>query len=372
MLIHTLPMGDEVHFYDYALVIPFCGKRKVLSTSPLNGGYREDIQAVFNYDSHPGLGVESVMEEDTYEEHIKNIASSLGLDAATAAGLVTAANMENVSLQSETFEDLTVTAIATGGLSVNGGRVGDPASWHERSGRNEHTAHGTVNIILYISANLSPGCMTRAVVTCTEAKSAAIQELQEGSQYSRGLATGSGTDGTIIVSNAESDIYLTNAGKHCKLGELIGRTVLCAVKEALKKQTGLSPEMQHSALRRLKRFGVTSTRIYDCHIAKPGEDKLGRPWFSHHLELLERRGDVLAMTSCLTQLFDELDWGLLSAGEMTAAAQMLAGNLAAAIGVGHAWLPVSSGSKDQAIQGVIDNWIRLLALGTAAYSADDA
>ena len=70
------------------------------------------------------------------------------------------------------------------------------------------------------------------VVTCTEAKTAAIQELLAGSNYSTGLATGSGTDQTIIVANSDSELYFEGAGKHSKMGELIGKTVTKAVKAA--------------------------------------------------------------------------------------------------------------------------------------------
>ncbi|MFR4384092.1 MAG: hypothetical protein ACLT4X_07455 [Phascolarctobacterium sp.] len=47
------------------------------------------------------------------------------------------------------------------------------------------------------------------------------------------------------MANSESPLYLEGAGKHSKLGELIGRTVLKAVKRALAKQSGLTPECQH-------------------------------------------------------------------------------------------------------------------------------
>lgn len=59
------------------------------------------------------------------------------------------------------------------------------------------------NIMLFIDADLAEGTLARALVTCTEAKTAAIQELLVPSRYSNGIATGSDTDGTIVVSDAE-------------------------------------------------------------------------------------------------------------------------------------------------------------------------
>lgn len=120
---------------------------------------------------------------------------------------------------------------------------------------------------------LSTSPWNGGLVTCTEAKSAAIQELCIASCYSRGLATGSGTDGTIVVSNRESLVRITEAGKHCKMGELIGKTVKQAVKEALYRQTGVNAAMQHNALRRLGRFGITISSLWEY--AREQEDWKG-------------------------------------------------------------------------------------------------
>ena len=50
-MIYRLSTGDSVHRYNKNIVIPFEGKRKVLSTSSLNGGYREDLKAVLNFEN---------------------------------------------------------------------------------------------------------------------------------------------------------------------------------------------------------------------------------------------------------------------------------------------------------------------------------
>jgi len=56
MIIEKLPSGDEIHKYLRCLVVPFGGKRRVMSTAMHNGGYREDLTAVFNHDINPGPG----------------------------------------------------------------------------------------------------------------------------------------------------------------------------------------------------------------------------------------------------------------------------------------------------------------------------
>jgi adenosylcobinamide amidohydrolase len=235
--------------------------------------------------------------------------------------------MENVSIKTETYKDITVTALVTGGVEVNGGRAGDPASWDELAhlgepeGHAGTPGHGTINIILHINVNLTEGALTRALVTCTEAKTAALQELLAPSRYSRGLATGSGTDGTIIVANADSKILLNNAGKHCKLGELIGLSVKAAVKEALYKQTGLGPEKQHHVLKRVDRFGITEDSLWERYAS--GGAGMNRAEFAHRIYERFRENMPVSYISLYAHLIDQLSWGLISVPEAENAAQEL-------------------------------------------------
>ena len=317
MRIAELPGGDPVHRYDNCIVVPFSGKRRTLGTCPLNGGCRENLTAVFNNDMNPGPGMACRMLADTYEEHLVKMAGELGLDPETTAGMSTSASMENVSIRTERCRDTAVTAVVTGGIEINGGRAGDPASWDEAEGKIVPVRPGTINILLFFNVDLSRGALARALVTCTEAKTAALQELLAPSRYSMGLATGSGTDGTIVVCNAESPVCLTDAGKHSRLGELIGKAVIRAVKEALRLQTGLSPETQHHVLRRTDRFGITEQTLWEAFREKT--DVLSRAEFSDRLYSLCRRDEMVTAVSLYVHLMDQLLWGLLTPEEALSA-----------------------------------------------------
>ena len=313
MRIGTLPVGDPIHRYEKCIVVPFSGRRRVLSTCALNGGYQEGLTAVFNNDINPGAGMECRMRAPSYEAHLALTAEALGLDPSTAAGMSTAASMENVAIRTEQSGVTAVTAVVTGGIEVNGGRVGDPASWDEAVEQGTPSAAGTINIMLFFNVDLTPGALARALVTCTEAKTAALQELLAPSRYSMGLATGSGTDGPSVVCNRESEACLTNAGKHSKLGELIGKAVKPAVQEALRRQTGLSPELQHHVLRRIDRFGVTEQSLWEAYAQGPG--RLSRAEFSEKLDSLCRQSCLVTQVSLYVHLLDQLQWGLLAPGE---------------------------------------------------------
>lgn len=323
MLLYTLPTGDPVHRYNKCVVVPFQGNRRVLSTCPLNGGYREDLTCVLNNDGNPGAGMACTLRAPTYEEHMALIVNEASMDSAHTAAMSTAASMENVAITQESFDGVSVTAVVTGGIEVNGGRVGDPASWQEIKGKAVEIKPGTINIMVFFNIDLTPGALARALVTCTEAKSAAIQELAAPSRYSMGLATGSGTDGTIIVANRDSDTILTNAGKHSKLGELIGKAVKQAVKEALNKQTGLNPSKQHQVARRVDRFGITEQSLWDRYSAK--EHLLNRADFSEAFYQLSNKSEMVTAVSLYAHLLDELMWELLAPAETWDMGQKLLG-----------------------------------------------
>ena len=254
MRIWSAPRGDEAHLYKKSAVLTFGGPRTVLSTSPFNGGLRRDLAQVFNHCCSPGDGMPCMMRAATYEEHLALVASELGLDPDRSAGLSTAANMEFMAVLTEGWGSANVTAFVTAGLEVNAGRAGDLAAWTEEVEQGKQASpdsrvEGTVNIILHFDCNLSDGALTRALITVTEAKAAALQELMVSSCFSNGIATGSGTDGAILIADASAPLRLTDTGNHSKLGEVTGRLAKRAVKEALRLQTSLTPARQHDLLR---------------------------------------------------------------------------------------------------------------------------
>ncbi|WP_196593293.1 adenosylcobinamide amidohydrolase [Pectinatus sottacetonis] len=343
----TVSTGDEVYFYDKSIVVFFAGRRKVLSTSVYNGGYHEDFKAVYNHDAKQGEGMPCEMLADTYVENMRLVSKKLALDPDKVSGMGTAASMENAVVEKMSYKDLTVTAVVTGGIETNGGRVGDPADYYRPIEKPDK--FGTINIILVLGSDMPPGTLARALVTCTEAKTAAIQELLEGSKYSTGIATGSGTDQTIIIADAASPLYLEGAGKHSKMGELIGKVVIKAVKRALDKQSGLNPVKQHDVFRRLKRFSVTPMKIWQEY-SKKGK-KILKPQYLLQVEKLAVEDAMLTYTSLYAHLLDQFLWQLLQRQETIRAANKILKVLAEEYTVETAVI------KEAAVDDMMDAWI---------------
>ena len=316
----------------------------VLSTSWLNGGYHEDLRMVFNHQLTEEACRSYDLEGGSIDTYLRLTAVRLGFEPTCATGMLTGADMKNAAVATHTFRDLSVTAVVTGGIEVNGGRAGDPASFYEENGEFGDPG-GTINTMLFISASLPAETMTRVVMTAAEAKAALLQELMAPSQYSTGIATGSGTDMITVVSERTSPLTLTNAGKHATLGELIARCVRDATRDALFRQTGLGPERQCNLLVRLERFGITEEDIWQ---AVAPHSYAGAPERERFLaSLREEAADpvLVAATAAVLHIADEVAWGLLpeDAGR-DAVRRIMRGVPAGAAGV-----PGGSGGEDCAL-----------------------
>lgn len=304
---------------DYNWVMRFKEEMTAVGNSVLNAGLSQEILALYNCDVGEVGGAEE-LPGGSMEKYMEIVATDLGLDYKKSLGLMTAAKMKNTAVYMTSFKALEVMAVVTAGIDVNGGRVGEPTSYYEENG-DFFPVPGTVNIFLTINANLSHTALMKAIITATEAKTAAVQELMAGSVSSSGLATGSGTDGIIVAMNPKASLYLTDAGMHSKLGECIGTVVKKAVKEALFLETGLCPKRQLNALERLKRYKVDEEYCYKGFVERglvtSGRRSVSKETYLEILKDIVTIPDLVALTASLLHLDDEIGWGLLPKEETT-------------------------------------------------------
>ena len=229
---------SRIHdFLNKTLIIDF--KEPLSLVSTLEGG-RKGIKSVGNHYSPPpcwGIGHKSGLKE------VRNrIYRVIGKSAETSSFLFTGADMDNLAIIREKFKEMEAFALVTAGVRSNAVRMSkDNGRFYEP---------GTVNIILLTNMKLTPRAMTRAIITATEAKVAALQDLDVRSSCSPLIhqATGTGTDNIIVVQG--TGIRIDNAGGHSKMGELMAKAVYRGVKEAVFKQNGLLVE--RNVFQRLK------------------------------------------------------------------------------------------------------------------------
>jgi len=266
------------HIYDFlnkSLIIDFREPVSLVSTLE---GYREGIRSIGNHFSPPPCWS---LEHD------------LGLDAARGRAyevirrsperdsfLFTGADMDHLAVWREGFEDMEVHALVTAGVETNAVRMArDEGRFYEP---------GTINILVLANMKLTPRAMNRAIISATEAKTAALQDLDIRSSENPRLygATGTGTDNIIVVSGTGR--IVDNAGGHSKMGELIARAVYAAVQEAIARQNGIvakRPVFHRLKERDISLFGMISEDECECGVVKsdllaPLEKVLMEPKYS--------------------------------------------------------------------------------------------
>ena len=319
MLIGNPYDGMEIHREDKIIYARFTRPHKVLSTCQVAGGLRDDIEYLYNHQSCESVGHMhgptqiAIQDPEGYRELI---ASRHSLPADNCATLGTAANMNNAYIETVVFGDLSVTAVCTGGVETNAGRAGDPASFAETDRGFEQLppadalpGPGTINTMLFTNKPLIDGAMVRVVMTATEAKTAALQELAVNSRYSDSLATGTGTDQIAVAALQTGTRPLTSAGKHAKLGELIGVSVKQAIKGTLALQHRLTAAGQCSVKVHLERFGLTRAGMIDGICRHLSED--AATLLRDNFTAIERDPVTVAAVAALVHLQDKLSWGIL-------------------------------------------------------------
>jgi adenosylcobinamide amidohydrolase/ABC-type Fe3+-hydroxamate transport system substrate-binding protein len=233
-------------FTQRTLVVDFARPQRIVSTM---AGERDGITVVGNSYSPPPTW--SVYHKLGFGKWESDLFGVLDLDKDTADIMMTGADINNTAVTAASYRDMSVTAIVTGGVESNAVRTSkDAGSWYEP---------GTINILIMTNHRLSEQGATRAIVTVTEAKTAALLDMDIRSAQSRALypATGTGTDTVIIVAGEGETIHWT--GGHAKMGELIADAVYRGVQEAILKQNGISP--RRNALKRLEERGISLGKI---------------------------------------------------------------------------------------------------------------
>lgn len=250
-----LKTGGSFRVLPQTLLCLFDSPRSVLSTSLYNGGFLE-ADAIFNHQLSFFVTSEQDLPGGSLEKYLGLTAIRHNLAGDRTTGLLTSASMSCHAYSSMTYKDLTVEVIATAGVKQNAARAGDPACYYEHQGKYQSLG-GTINILAMTNVHLPYGAMAKALISITEAKTAALQELAVTSPFTRNPATGTGTDGMIIAADPNSAIFCKDTGTQSKLGELFCTAVKTAVTQSLAFECHCTPMSQGSLSGRLSRLDVT-------------------------------------------------------------------------------------------------------------------
>lgn len=245
------------------LVIKSKPSLKVLSSAIYNGGLK-DAEAVLNIQVPEGSGSDKNDFHWNPDDFLNEQIQKLRLNKETTVALMTAAKMQNLSVCSEKCGDTALMVFATAGKTV-------AVTAGEATASKGGKKHGTINIIVLVDGNMTDACMVETVKTLTEAKTVALRELDLRSQFSGDLATGTLTDSLVVACTKRGELTQF-AGTYTLLGELIGKCVRKAVKEAMFKQESLTAD--RSLMERLAERGLTYEVLESFIVGNPNREQL--------------------------------------------------------------------------------------------------
>jgi adenosylcobinamide hydrolase len=214
----------------------------VLSEKPLttissafhNGGGLKKTKAILNVEVLKSCSDKYL--HDNPEPYITDSAKKFGLKESFI-GMVTAAAVENFAFVSKKNGELAASVIVTAADNE-----GNTCNFAESAGEtiNVQENEGTINIIVVIDGNPTESCLAGTLITVTEAKMAALRELDIRSRFSGDEATGTVTD-SIVVAKTGRGAPIVYGGPASELGQLVGYCARKAVNEAITKANEFMP-----------------------------------------------------------------------------------------------------------------------------------
>lgn len=205
------------------LAVRFPQSLRVLSSAILPGGFSE-ADALLNWKVPLHYGGGDPLSQ------LRARCGQAGEDPARTIGFMTAAKLTHASVQEREGDRFRLACCATAGTR-NAARSG--------YGRETFSAYepGTINIALFIDGRMTESAMVGAVITATEAKAAALQELGIKERGTELTATGTTTDAIAVCVSQRGNSEHAYAGAATTIGCAIGEAVFRAVREAVATQS---------------------------------------------------------------------------------------------------------------------------------------
>lgn len=210
----------EIRLFEKNDILVLYSERKLLTlnSSVLGGGFHTS-NFVINQQVRSGYDGDSPRKD-----LVKGI-EDIDISPDQCVGMMTAAHVKDAAVEYESNNEISVTAIVTAGTSnaMAAGGTPPPITFQ---------GLGTINIIILIDGNLTEGGMVNAVITATEAKTMALQDLKIKDVFTGEPASGTSTDAVVIAATGKGE-ELPYAGTATIVGGMIGRTARKAVTEAI-------------------------------------------------------------------------------------------------------------------------------------------
>lgn len=208
----------QIHQTDRLIHISFKNPLRTIS----NGVNGEGLQWIRHFCN---FHVDRDYNGSDPQKEMRDWLKELDIPFEQAVGMMTAVILQDAVFECNTSERYSIFVMATAGVS-NAVDITN-ALQPELAMR-----PGTINIMVFIDGHLTDGALVNAVISASEAKTKALQDLNVRDPRSHTVATGTSTDSLLIAATQQGE-PTPYAGSGTELGKLIGRTVYQAVQQAL-------------------------------------------------------------------------------------------------------------------------------------------
>lgn len=162
-----------------------------------------------------------------HKEEMAVYIASKGLVPSETVGMMTAVRMEDRAEGLYSGDGFSLYIAVTAGI----GNAVDAVRSNEHSSR---PLPGTINVWMFVNGRLAEEAFIQALMTATEAKAKALQELGVKDAVTGSIATGTSTD-SMLIAATQKGAEIGYAGTITPLGKLIGTGVYACIKNAIQK-----------------------------------------------------------------------------------------------------------------------------------------
>ena len=221
-----------------------------LSSGQLNGGFHHTL-GVRNQQLTYHIETEKDLPGGSVANYLAQEFEHIDVPVHFSTALLTSATPSLHAYTMVQESDTIVETIVTGGYKKTAHRAGTGYCYEEKDG--EFHTPGTINILVFTNKALTDSAMVKAIMTITEAKTAALQDwgVESVRLYSfinedipdaitkerKTSATGTSTDGVVLTIDTNGDV-LTDAGSFSLFGDTLAKAVYIGIQRALENAIG--------------------------------------------------------------------------------------------------------------------------------------
>lgn len=144
-----------------------------------------------------------------------------------SVGMMTAVKLEDMVVSTKRVDDISIMAVVTAG-------VGNAVDISSKDEARKDVKIGTINTMVFIDAHFNDGALVNGIMSATEGKVKALQDLQVKDPLSNTLASGTSTD-CLLLAVTQYGERTPYAGSGTPVGKGIGEVVYEATVKAVKK-----------------------------------------------------------------------------------------------------------------------------------------